>query len=127
MRRTLLAAAIIAIAAPSLAASPAPHVVVFFGSWSARLDKPAMKAVEKAADWAKQHPAEKLTVIGYASTIGSVPANRLLAELRSQIVSDALVTDGVKQERIEQRSAGATAYAMDPVESRRVDIALGEE
>jgi len=125
MRRTLLAASLLAVAVPALAGTPTPRAVVFFESWSAQLNAPARKAIQTAADWAKQHPSESLTVIGYASTIGSKPANDLLSRLRSQIVSDTLVEDGVPPAQIRMQAEGATPYVLDPTEARRVEIALG--
>jgi len=131
MRRPLLPAALIAalllLSAAAIAAGPAPHVVVFFGSWSAKLDDPAMKAIQGAADWAKQHPDKPLTVIGYASTVGGTQANDDLSKLRAQMVSDTLVADGVAAARIRRHAMGAVDYTLDPQETRRVEIALGEE
>lgn len=128
MRRLFLVAVLLAVAGTAHAAGPQrAHVLIFFQSWSAKLDDAAMNSIHRAANWAKQHPDEKLTVIGYASTIGSVEANKDLSRLRSQIVSDALVADGVPLTRILQHSKGGVAYALDAQESRRVDIALGEE
>ena len=127
MRRTLLAAALFAalaaLAAPALA--EAPRVVLFFSSWSAKLDSAATRSIQGAADWAKQHPAATLTVTGHASTIGSAAANEDLSLLRAQIVSDELAADGVPPARIRRHSLGATDYVMDPEEARRVVITLG--
>ncbi len=122
----LPAALLLMLSAAALAAGPR-HIVVFFGSWSARLDDPAMKAIQGAADWAKQHPDKPLTVIGYASTVGGSQANEDLSKLRAQIVSDTLVADGVPADRIRRRALGAVDYTLDPQETRRVEIALGEE
>ena len=125
MRRLFLSAVLLAAGGAAHAGEPARHVVVFFSSWSARLDDPAMKSVQSAADWAKQHPDQPLTVIGYASTVGSTAANQDLSRLRAQIVADTLVADGVPPDRIKRQSMGPVDYAMDPVEARRVEIALG--
>ncbi len=113
--------------AAAQAAPPLPHIVVFFQSWSARLDEPALRAVRSAADWAQQHSDATLVVIGYASTVGSAQANQDLSRLRAQIVSDTLVADGVAPQRIRRRALGPVDYALDPQETRRVEIALGEE
>ena len=131
MLRPLLPAALIAalllLTGPASPAEPVPHVVVFFGSWSARLDGSAMQAIRSAADWATQHPDKPLTVIGYASTVGGSQANDDLSKLRAQMVSDTLVADGVPAARIRRRAMGAVDYTLDPQETRRVEIALGEE
>lgn len=126
MRWLYLTAALLAAGAAA-AAQPLPHIVVFFSSWSARLDDAAQQAIQTAADWAKQHPQSSLTVIGYASTIGGAQANQDLSRLRAQIVTDTLVADGVVPARIHRRALGAVDYTLDPQETRRVEIALGEE
>jgi cytochrome c oxidase subunit 2 len=127
MRRVLPLLTLLAATGAAWAAAPLPHIVVFFQSWSAKLDDPALRAVQAAADWAKQHPQEKLVVIGYASTVGTAQANQDLSRLRAQIVSDTLVADGVPVERIRRRALGPVDYTLDPQETRRVEIALGEE
>jgi outer membrane protein OmpA-like peptidoglycan-associated protein len=67
-----------------------------------------------------------VVVTGYASTIGSAEANTLLSRLRARVVVDALVADGVAADRISLGAVGATSFALDPVQSRRVEIALTE-
>ena len=130
MRRPLTMAASIAVlcAAASVgrAAEPA-RTVVYFSSWSALVDKPAHDEIAAVAAAAKAQPAQRIALTGYASTVGSLAANTLLAQLRAQIVLDELVADGVAPERIMLRSVGATSFALDPIESRRVEIAPGAE
>jgi outer membrane protein OmpA-like peptidoglycan-associated protein len=104
------------------AADPARRYAVFFSSWSAKIDKQGEGVIAKAVAWAKAHPDHPLLVHGFASTIGSAPANKLLSALRAQMVSDALETAGLPHERITRDAEGATAFAMDPQESRRVEI-----
>lgn len=126
MRRLLLSAVLTAATvAAAHAADPARHVVVFFQSWSAKLDDPALQSLRNAADWAKRHPDQSLVVIGYASTVGSAAANKDLSRLRAQIVADTLAADGVPPDRIRRQSKGAVDYAMDPLEARRVEVSLG--
>ena len=127
MRPLFLVAALLAAGATSVAAATLPHIVVFFSSWSAKLDDAAMQSIQTAADWAKQHPQESLVVIGYASTVGGNQANQDLSRLRAQIVSDTLVADGVAAARIHRRALGPVDYTLDPQETRRVEIALGED
>jgi len=127
MRRIVLGLAVLALAVPAQgrAAEPA-HTTVYFSSWSALIDKPAQSAIDSMAATAKARPAAHLALTGYASTVGSAAANTLLARLRAQIVLDALVADGVPADRITLRSVGATNFVLDPIESRRVEITLGE-
>jgi OOP family OmpA-OmpF porin len=126
MRRLFLLAALTLVAGTA-AADPLPHIVVFFNAWSARLDPAAMQAIQDAADWAKQHPDAPLTVIGYASSVGSVAANHDLARLRAQIVTDTLVADGVAASRIRHAARGPVDFTLDPEEARRVEIARGAD
>lgn len=125
--RPLLALAVLLAGAPVGHAAGLPHVVVFFQSWSANLDDAATHAIQTAADWAKQHPQDTVTVLGFASPVGSNAANQDLSRLRAQIVSDTLVADGVPVERIQRRALGPLPDANDEQEARRVEIALGAE
>jgi outer membrane protein OmpA-like peptidoglycan-associated protein len=124
MRRLTLAAALALGSVAVQAAGPPPRSVVFFGSWSAFLDDPAKATIADAVVQAKQNPGLHITLKGYASTVGSNAANELLARLRAQIVLDELVADGVSADRISMSAFGPTNYALDPLESRRVEIAF---
>lgn len=126
MRRMLLLA-VLALAGCALnqPAGPPPHYVVFFQAWSARLDDPALGAISAAAVWAKEHPRSVVTVSGFADPEGGPQANKDLSRLRAQVVSDALVKDGVPANRIRREALGSVTFTLDLLESRRVEIALG--
>ena len=126
MRRAVLGLAVLLLMplADVRAAEP-PHTIVYFPSWSAYIGRPALKDIADMAAAAKAHPGDRLELVGYASTVGTVAANTLLAQLRAQVVFDALVEDGVPADRITMRSVGATNFVLDPLESRRVEITLG--
>jgi outer membrane protein OmpA-like peptidoglycan-associated protein len=126
MRRLLPLAVLLLSGAAALAADAPPRSTVFFGSWSALIDAPAHDAIAHVAEIAKASPALRLTVIGYASTVGGSTANTLLSRLRAQVVVDELVADGVAAERIDIGAIGATSFALDPVQSRRAEIAFNE-
>jgi outer membrane protein OmpA-like peptidoglycan-associated protein len=126
MRRLLPFAAALLCATVAAAADAPPRSTVFFGSWSALIDKSAHDSIAHVADIAKASPALRLTVIGFASTIGSTTANTLLSRLRAQVVVDELVADGVAADRIDVGAVGATSFALDPVQSRRVEIGFNE-
>jgi outer membrane protein OmpA-like peptidoglycan-associated protein len=129
MRRWLpiIASAAALLAAATVArAADQQHAVVYFSSWSALIDQPAHDAIATIAAAARQSPADRIALTGYASTVGSTAANTLLAQLRAQMVLDELVADGVAPDRITQRALGATNFVLDPIESRRVEITLGE-
>jgi outer membrane protein OmpA-like peptidoglycan-associated protein len=129
MRRALSITALLLISTVGLPAAraddtPAPYFV-FFTSWSALIDHPAHDTVASAAAAAIKSKAT-VRVTGYASTVGSAEANKLLSELRGQIVVDELVSDGVDAKQITLTAAGATSYMSDPQEARRVKIEVGK-
>jgi len=126
MRRLMPLAVLLLSTFVALAADAPPRTTVFFGSWSALIDTSAQAALENVAGLAKANPAVRVVVTGYASTIGSAEANTLLSRLRARVVVDALVADGVAADRISFGAVGATSFALDPVQSRRVEIALTE-
>lgn len=125
-RRFLVVACALGCAAlPAAHAAGPARTVVYFSSWSALIDPAAQGTIAEVAASAKAQPAQRVTLTGYASTIGSTAANTLLAELRAQVVLDELVTDGVAAQQIAVRAVGATSFVLDPHESRRVEITLG--
>lgn len=124
-RRGLFGVALLLAAvgcAPKLDLPPAS--VVFFNAWSSELDGPAQGVIAEFARDAKLAPGRPVLVRGFADRIGSDQANRVLSQLRAQVVADGLVAQGVSATRIVQVARGATQA--DPgIESRRVDIELG--
>ena len=126
MRRWLpLFVLLSALVATTARAAEPRTFVLYFASWSALIDPPADQIVAGAVTAAKADPLAPVTVTGYASTIGSVEANTLLARLRAQVVSDALVTAGINRERIKQAATKPTTFVVEPVESRRTVIEIG--
>ncbi len=113
--------------APAAAADAVPtqKVVVYFQEWSAAFDAPALASIAKAAQYVKDHPGLKVHVAGFADPTGSRQANVLMSELRSQVVTDQLVTDGVPARSIAQSSHGSVQFALTSQESRRVEISVG--
>ncbi|HKM63919.1 MAG TPA: OmpA family protein [Acidisphaera sp.] len=126
MRRTLSVTVLLLTAivfAPARAADAGPFIV-FFTSWSALIDQPAHDTVVAAAAAAKLSNAP-VRVTGFASTVGSAEANKLLSQLRAQVVADELVADGVDAKRITLTGVGPTSFMADPLEARRVRIEVG--
>lgn len=122
----LLAACALPGTVPGTPAAAGQSYSVFFQEWSAALDDTALKAIRQAADNAHAHPGVPIRVSGYAANdTGSNTANELLSRTRAQQVVDQLVSDGVDRGRIRINARGATSYALDPLEARRVSIALG--
>ena len=124
MRR--FACLLLLLATACTVTGPPPHrIVVFFKEWSAAIDPPAAGAITQAAQWAKDHPADAIRVIGYADPTGSAEANVYMSRTRAQVVADQLVTDGVDRSRIVIAAQGATGFTQTTQESRRVEIAIG--
>ncbi len=98
--------------------------LVFFQEWSASLDDNAQGAITAAAGWAAQHPAEVVTVTGFAAPDGSQEANVALSRTRAQVVVDQLQKDGVANSRIRLTAQGPTDFTLAPQESRRVEIGI---
>ena len=68
-----------------------------------------------------------MLVLGFASPeTGTVESNKALAQARAQTVADGLVAAGVPQARIHVEPWGAIAYGLTPMESRRVEIVIGQ-
>jgi len=121
----LLALTLAACVAPPPAVTSLPKYTIFFGEWSGRLDDPSISTIAAAADAAKQNPTVAITVKGYADPTGSADANHYVSQLRSQMVTDQLVADGIPPARIVQSALGATDFVGSSQESRRVVIGVG--
>ncbi|MDE2582152.1 MAG: OmpA family protein, partial [Rhodospirillales bacterium] len=66
-----------------------------------------------------------VSVTGAADRVGGNRANRLLSELRAQVVTDRLTTDGVAERRVRQNALGAVGYEKKSQMSRRAIISVG--
>ncbi len=133
MRRRYLFAALplLGLAAcqtPGTASRPASRTVVYFTADSAALDENATALVEDVAERAKTMRSAPVRVRGFAAPDAtSSPAfNRSLAEARTRIVADQLVASGVDRTRIRLQPRGAVPFEQMAIESRRVEILIGE-
>lgn len=135
MRRRIVVASLLAmsgvVAAP-LPASARPNAYpVFFQPWSAAISDTAAQTIKTAARTALADPSAQITVTGSADTVGGKLANKYMSETRAQVVSDALVADGVASRRIRVDALGATlgpgatSQSYDQF-SRRVVIEVGK-
>jgi outer membrane protein OmpA-like peptidoglycan-associated protein len=123
MRRTVFFAALL------LAGCHAPgpeHFVVFYAPQSSALDPQGVQIVATVAERARQRPGTPVVVRGYADADIGVTDARLLAAKRSRAVADALVADGVDPARVARHGMGGVDFSMDSIETRRVEISLGE-
>jgi len=103
------------------------HFVVFFAPKSSALDSQAKDVLATVATKAKQRPGVSVEVAGFSAPVGgSIADNQKLAAQRAQVVVDTLVADGVDAKQIRHSAIGGVDFSMDSVESRRVEITLGE-
>jgi outer membrane protein OmpA-like peptidoglycan-associated protein len=116
--------------ASAFAAAPASNYPVFFPPWSAAIDANGASTISIAAKAALANPTFPVIVTGSADTVGGASANQDMAQLRAQVVADALAADGVPRSRIALVSTGGLSapgamsgsYAQF---SRRVLIKIG--
>ncbi|MCK8783261.1 OmpA family protein [Roseomonas sp. NAR14] len=133
LRAVLLAPAAAAVAASlaGCAAQPAPAgqtplPVVFFTEDSAALNDAALGVIREAAASAAANPQSAVYVLGFADPDGGRAFNRALSEARAQNVANQLRQEGVAPARIRVRARGPVPFEMFPLESRRVEIRIGE-
>jgi hypothetical protein len=72
---------------------------VYLQERSATLDTEGKKIVALVSQHAREQPAAPVSVVGYADSAGSAPADLLLSQQRAQTVADALVANGVAADR----------------------------
>ncbi len=100
--------------------------LIFFQKDSAALDDSARGVITSASILAQHEKAAPVIVLGFADPEGSPQANRDLSALRAQIVTDELVKAGIPPDRISKRAEGSVEYKLDSLESRRVEIIVGQ-
>ena len=121
---TIATLALISFAILPVHAAEPVTTLVFFSEWSAAIEPDAETAIQKATDLAKQSSDSKVMVVGYADTTGSDAANKLMSQLRSQVVADKLESDGVPKDHIQQKAEGEVPTVGEKQESRRVSITV---
>lgn len=127
MRRriAILTAAFAALLSVSAVPAKAEQkFIVFFHAWSAELDSAAQDVVAAAANYARQNPAMRVEVFGFASTTGSQKANLYLSLLRAQIASDKIADAGIAPARIARVGEGSVNAVGTNEEARRVEIVV---
>ncbi len=127
MRRriAILTAAFAALLAVSAVPARAEQkFIVFFHSWSGEMDPTAQDVVAAAANYARQNPAMRVEVFGFASTTGSRQANLYLSLLRAQLVSDRIAEAGIAPARIARVGEGSVNAVGTSEEARRVEIVV---
>ena len=119
------AAAALASCAPDEASDTAPRTVIFFEHASAALDQPARSSIAIMAKRAIAHPAESVTVAGYAAANGDLDADAQLAAERARVVTTLLEQDGVDANRIQSIPRPPSNEFTPPIAARRVEITVG--
>jgi outer membrane protein OmpA-like peptidoglycan-associated protein len=128
-RRALLAASPLALlgACATAPAGPAPLHVVFFEDDSLEPTPAALATIQDAARQAAARPGVPVRVFGYVAPDNMAPAPLLvLSRRRADRVAAELRTFGVPAERIQILGRGAVDPIGNPVESRRVEIRIGQ-
>lgn len=102
---------------------------VFFAPMTATLDNGATGVAAAAADFAKAHPADPITLVAYGAPPGHhyVEPADIDAE-RATSVTAALIADGISKDRIGAIAKGPVQpeVPMSKIEVRRVDIIVGK-
>lgn len=95
------------VSRPAAGRAPELNSEVLFDTASAALRPDATTALRQLARWLLNHDAEAGVIVeGHADPRGATPANDDLSQRRAQAVADALLREGVRADRIEQRWFG---------------------
>ncbi|MDE2230417.1 MAG: OmpA family protein [Alphaproteobacteria bacterium] len=98
---------------PPVAAAPAPQTfTVYFAFNKSVLTADALKIVDEAAGYAKQHGTAMIQVNGYTDLAGTVRYNLGLSKRRADAVRKALVGDGTAANRITEKAYGKSDPTM---------------
>ncbi len=124
-RRALIAAIPAVLAACATGGGGQPARVIFFRDDSADLDAAAMAVVVDAAAAARGAPTAPVRVLGFsAPDPGNAPVVGLSAA-RAERVAAELERAGIPRSRIQVQGRGPVPFDAVPVESRRVEIRIG--
>lgn len=91
--------------APPPAVAP-PSFMVFFDLGSNKISEQSQNTVAQAAQAFKSRANTRITVTGYADTVGSPAINQQLSQRRAEKVRDDLIANGVPPSAITTIGAG---------------------
>jgi outer membrane protein OmpA-like peptidoglycan-associated protein len=103
-----------------------PRHVVFFADDSTTLSAPALTVIQDASNLAKQFPLVPVRVLGFAAPATTSAPIAGLSAARAQAVAAELERFGIARGRIRLEPRGAVPFDSAEVESRRVEIRIGE-
>lgn len=112
MIKNLIFALIATVALGACAAKPPPPAVapvsymVFFELGSNKISDQSQNTVAQAAQVFKSKANARISVTGYADTVGSPQVNMQLSTARANKVRDDLIANGVPAAAIPTRGAG---------------------
>jgi outer membrane protein OmpA-like peptidoglycan-associated protein len=104
--------------------------MVFFALGSVKLSDQDQNTVAQAAQVYKTKANARVTVTGYADTVGSASANMSLSQQRANVVKGLLVNGGVPAGAISTAASGDTGLLVDTAaqtnqpKNRRVVIVI---
>lgn len=84
-----------------VAAKPQPTYSCFFTINKIDLNEDSQNSIKQCAAYLKANPGKKVTIFGYADkNTGTAKRNAWLASNRARVVKEALVAEGVSEDRI---------------------------
>ena len=98
-----------------------------FYEGKARLDNKALKDIERLAAFFKERPG-RLLLVGFAESKGYNPNAKLLSRLRSKVVRQALMREGISRAQVDVLGYGAYLSLTDRqtdfgrIKNRRVEV-----
>lgn len=102
---------------PTATTAPAPvappSFMTFFDLGSTKLSDQDKTTVSQAAQVYKSRANARVTVTGYADTVGSPAANLQLSQRRATVVKDALVAAGVPATAITTSGSGDASLLVE--------------
>jgi outer membrane protein OmpA-like peptidoglycan-associated protein len=100
---------------------------VYFQPYSAKLDPQAIETVHTAANFARAHPLQPVTILGFSAPPDPQRDVDGLSAQRAETVKQALVSDGIGPQRITTSANGVVdPKTLPSVAVRRVDINVGQ-
>ncbi len=121
MRRVLSGCCLLALTGCAQQA-PDRMYPVFFTPFSTQLDESASRIVDNAAGVSKRFPKAAVEVIGYADPAGAPADNVKLSQARADVVTAALIKDGVPGSLVVTKAGGTPPGSQQGVTDRRAEI-----